>query len=62
MHTYAMTVECAMSCNFTAKCDEINDVYLKKMILQDFLWIFLMELKERAVAHLRQTIYTKKKS
>lgn len=37
-----------MSCNFTAKCDEINDVYLEKMILQDFLWIFLMELKRKS--------------
>lgn len=37
MHTYAVPVDCAKPCDSTAKCDEMNDTYLEKMILQDFL-------------------------
>lgn len=52
MHTCAMAVECAMSCNFTAKCDEINDIYLEKMILQDFFMNFFNVVEKKELWHI----------
>lgn len=46
MHTYAVSEECAKSCDFTAKCGEINDIYLEKIIFsRTFYELFWMEVK-----------------